>query len=189
MRFSGILAVVALLASAAGPQARAESAAKNPAGAALRALVGFLAPGGYFPTSGVMRDKFGSSKWAGEFSLHAKPKRIGTFLLSGGFDRISASDHFLPFSGGNELSLTGVGVRLTTPERAGRVRPVLTAGLYAGHIRCDSLGLATTVVTPSCSVGAEWKIARYAALSASYRVATPIGGLSPDGFGVYLRLF
>jgi hypothetical protein len=122
-------------------------------------------------------------------SLHGRAKRAGVFVVSGGFDRLGVSDRYLPFSGGNEFTLTGAGIRITTAERTGRVRPTLTAGLYAGHVRCDALNLATTQLVPSASLGAEWRVCKNVSLSASYRVSTPIGGLSLDGFGVFLKLF
>src|ERR1019366_8164352 len=76
----------------------------------LRTLAGFFSVGGYFFTSGSADRAVGSPKFYGETSLFVRPARYGSLELSGGLQFIGISDHFLPFSGGNEVDWYGAAV-------------------------------------------------------------------------------
>ncbi len=156
---------------------------------ARRIIGGFLGVGGYFLTADSGKRAIGDVKFASDTALFVRPKHLGAFLLTGGVEIFDASDHFFPFTGGNDYNLTGLAFRVTTHRVLGRIRPVLTAGIFAGTLRSERLGFDRTQFTPSVSIGAEWPFARYFTLVANYRISQRINGYDNDGFGLMLRVF
>ncbi len=156
---------------------------------ALQQFGGFLSVGGYAFTDSSGRAALGDLKFGGSTSFYTRPRHFGAFNLAGGLLIVSASDHFLPFSGGNEFQLIGPAFRVDTPRVLGRVRPYLTGGLFAGRIRSERLGFDRTNFTPSVSVGAEYPFARYFTLYADYRVSQRIHDVSTDGVSFGIRVF
>lgn len=154
-----------------------------------RLLGGLLGVGGHFFTSGSGQNALGDVKFASDTQLFVRPAHRGNLLLTGGIEIFNASDHFLPFSGGNEFDLIGPSALVTTPRVLGKVRPFVSAGLFAGRVRSERLGFDRTDLTPSLAFGAEWPFARYFTLSASYRLSEEIHGVNTDGFTLLLRIF
>jgi hypothetical protein len=165
-----------------GRPARAQSST-------VRFLGGFLKIGGYFLTDGAADRALGSPKFYSEAGFFARPKKYGSLWLTGGVEIFSASDHLLPFTGGNQFQFYGGVVRLSTPRAMNRVRGILTAGLYIGHVRSERLDFDVARFSPSLYVGAEYPFARYFTLSAGYRVSQDIEGINLDGFSIALKLF
>jgi hypothetical protein len=130
----------------------------------------------------------GSPKFYGETSFYGRPLRAGHVGVAGGLQLIGATDHFLPFSGGNEVSWIGPSLRVTTSNEKQALRPYLTAGLFAGHVRSERLGLDRWDVDPSAAAGVELALGRYLILDADYRVGKRISGVSLDGFAINLRV-
>ncbi len=153
----------------------------------LRTTTGFLNTGGYFFTNSSAA--LGSPKFFRSGGFYAKPKHYGAFSLTGGLESISASDHFFPFTGGNEFSLTGPSARLSANLAGGRIRPYVTAGLYAGRVRSVNLNFDRTQFTPGGSIGVIIPLGNYFSLQASYRVSQKINGVNTDGFGIDVKLF
>jgi len=154
-----------------------------------RLLGGLLGIGGHFLTSGSGQNALGDVKFASDTQLFVRPAHRGKLLITGGLEFFNASDHFLPFSGGNEFDLIGPSALVTTPRVLGKVRPFVSVGLFAGRVRSERLGFDRTDLTPSLAFGAEWPFARYFTLSASYRVSEEIHGVNTDGFTLLLRIF
>ena len=181
------LAIFALGLAGSATNARAQG--PSPSGGAIaKAAVGFLSTGGYFIT-GSARHAIGSTKFYNEGGFYARPKHLGAIAVTGGVELISASDHFLPFQGGDYFSLTGPAFRITSSKDYHGLRPYLTGGLFYGQLRSTQLGFDRSAFTPSIAVGVDYKIIKNLSLSASYRVSQDINGFSGDGFGVFLRIF
>lgn len=158
--------------------------------AQLRRLIGgFVSVGGYFLTSSSGRNAIGGTKFFSDTALYVRPAHKGPLLITGGVEIVSANDHFFPFSGGDEFSLIGPSFRVTTQRVQGRLRPYVSAGLFAGRVRSEQLGFDRTDFTPSASLGVDWPFARYFTLSAGYRISKDIHGANLDGFNVSLRVF
>ena len=153
----------------------------------LRTTTGFLNTGGYFFTNSSAA--LGSPKFYRAGGFYAKPKHYGAFALTGGIESVSASDHFFPFTGGNEFSLTGPSARLSANFAGGRIQPFITAGLYAGRVRSVNLNFDRTQFTPGGSVGVVIPLGKFFSLQASYRVSQKINGVNTDGFGIDVKLF
>jgi hypothetical protein len=148
----------------------------------------FFSVGGYFFTDASARQAVGTPKFYGETTLYTRPKHLGHLSLTGGLQLIGASDHFLPLSGGNEASWIGPSVRVSPADAKLTLRPYLTGGLFAGHVRSERLGIDRWDVAPSAAVGVETALGRYLILDAGYRVSKRISGVSLDGFVVNLRV-
>lgn len=155
----------------------------------VRLAAGLLDVGGYFPVDRSARSAIGDVKFYSETSIFARPRNIGGLQLSGGAQMISAKDHFLPFSGGNQFSLFGPVFRVATPRLLGTPRFVLTGGVFAGRVRSERLGFDRTEFTPGAALGVEYPFARYVTLIARYHVSQRIHGVNTDGLSVSLKLF
>jgi hypothetical protein len=157
---------------------------------AQRLLSGLLSNGAYFFTDSSGRNALGSVQFYNEILIYGRPKTYGgVYQVSGGLEISNASDHFFPFTGGNQFSLIGPSVRITTKRTLGRLRPYFSAGLFVGNLTSDRIGVNSTDFTPSLSFGAEWPFARYFTLSVGYRLMERIGGVNTDGFTLMLRIF
>ena len=185
--FTGLGAALALGLAALAPTAQGQSSGQAGAGLA-KSAIGFLNTGGYFIT-GNARHAIGSTKFYNEGAFYAKPRHIGNFALTGGVNIIGASDHFLPFQGGDYFSLIGPAFRVTTSKEYHGFRPYVTGGLFYGELRSVQLGFDRSDFTPSAAFGVDYKLARNISLGASYRVSQEIHGFNTDGFGLFLRLY
>jgi hypothetical protein len=150
---------------------------------------GLFSIGGYFPTAGSGRDALGDSKFFYEFALFSHPKQMGPMTIAYGLHIMSASDNIFPFTGDNQLNFYGGAVGISTPRVAGKIRPILTLGLYAGQLKSDRMGFDVTDFTPSVGVGVEWPVTRNVTLTAGYRYSELIHGVDTSGFNVGVRLF
>jgi hypothetical protein len=150
---------------------------------------GLFSIGGYFPTAGSGREALGDSKFYYEFALFSHPKQMGPMTIAYGLHIMSASDNIFPFTGDNQLNLYGGAVGLSTPRVMGKIRPILTLGLYAGQLKSDRLGFDVTDFTPSIGVGVEWPVMRYVTFTAGYRFNEQIRGVDTSGFNVGVRIF
>jgi hypothetical protein len=125
-------------------------------------------------------------------NFYVRPAHRGNLLITGGIELVGASDHWLPFSGGNSFDLTGASFRVSGERRTAplyRLVPFVTGGLFVGHIHSELQNFSTTQFVPSMAVGMEMKIHRYLSISAQYRVSGHIGGVNIDGFNLSLKLF
>lgn len=180
-----VLSVLAVLSASSVLSMPAE--AQLP-GVARQAL-GFFNLGGYFFTSGSADTALGTPKFFSEGGFYSRDKNIGNLAIAGGFETMSASDHFLPFvGGGNQFNLFGGSVRLSTPRQQGKVRPYVTFGLFAARIRSESLNYDRLAFAPSGSVGLEYVISRDFSLVANYRITQKVQGVNTDGFAISLRV-
>lgn len=156
---------------------------------ALKTLGSFLSVGAYFPTASTGRAALGDAKFHSDSTFFTRPKAFGPIRLTGGLEYMSAGDHLLPFSGGSQLSLLGPAASISTIRLPGRIRPYLTAGLFAGRLRSERLHFDRTDFTPSAAVGLEYPFARYFTLTASYRLTERIHGVDTSGFSVGIKIF
>src|SRR5207253_1616084 len=100
-----------------------------------------------------------------------KPAHRYRMAVTGGIELVGASDHWLPFSGGNSFSLTGASAQISGERgRVGRLVPYLRAGLFAGNVHSKMLNFDKTEFAPSAAIGVEMKLHRYVTFSARYRV-------------------
>ena len=151
--------------------------------------LGFLNTGGYFFSGGAGSSRaLGTPKFYNVGGYYSKPHHMGNFDISGGLESVNASDHFLPFTGGNEFNLIGPGARVSYGVARARLRPFITFGLFAGRIRSVSRNFDRTEFTPSGSIGVELKLSKSFSLVASYRISQEIQGINTDGFGLGLRI-
>jgi hypothetical protein len=185
--FVGLSAAVALGLATLAPAARAQDATSSGSGIAKSAL-GFLSTGGYFIT-GNASHAIGSTKFYTQGAFYVKPRHIGNIALTGGVEIVGASDHFLPFQGGDYFNLLGPAFRVTTSKTYHGFQPYVTGGLFYGQLRSVQLGFDKSAFTPSASLGVDYKLTRNLSVSASYRVSQQINGFNTDGFGLFLRLF
>ena len=158
-------------------------------GGGLQSLGGFLKAGGYYLTSASGTRAIGTPKFLNEAGYYVRPAHFGAITLTAGIETMSARDHFLPFTGGNDFSLIGGSVRVSTERRMRQLRPYVSAGYFLGHVRSENLAIDKSQLIPSLSAGVELPLSRTATLSASYRISTAISGLNMDGFGISLRLY
>ena len=125
----------------------------------------------------------GTPKFGGDLVFYVKPAHRGPFEITGGIEVAGATDHWLPFSGGNSFSLTGVSANISGRRgTVGRLVPYVRPGLFVGNVHSELQHFDTTVFAPSVAIGAEFKIYRYVTISARYRFSTEIGGVNTDGF-------
>ena len=118
--------------------------------AIAKQAVGFLNTGVYFFSGNTTA--LGNPKFYRAGGFYVKPKHVGgVFSITGGIETVSASDHFFPFTGGNEFSLLGPSGRVTANLAGGRLKPFVTGGLFAGRVRSVGLGFDRTQFTPSAS--------------------------------------
>jgi len=156
-----------------------------------RTILGFFNTGAYFVTGNGKSDNvFGSPKFYNNALIHARPKHIGALELSAGAETLLLSDHFVPFTGGNEYDLLGGSVMLSTSRGADNrnLRFYVTAGLFYGRLRSVQQGFDRSAFVPSGSVGAEYPFASHFSLDASYRISGDINGVNTDGFSVSVKL-
>ena len=74
----------------------------------------FIGFGGYWFTDGSATRVLGTPKFGGGSTrLYVRPAHRSHLLIDGGVELTGASDHWLPFSGGNSFSLTGASVRVS----------------------------------------------------------------------------
>jgi hypothetical protein len=151
--------------------------------------LGFLHTGGYFFTGNAGGSGgIGSPKFFGEGGYYVRPRKFGNLALTGGLETVNASDHFFPFTGGNDFDLLGPGARLAYYVPGTQIRPYITFGLFAGRVRSVQLDFDRTEFTPSGSVGVEVRLNRDFSVVASYRVTQRIHGVNTDGFGISLKI-
>lgn len=154
-----------------------------------RTILGFFNTGGYFLTGNGKSDaNFGSPKFYNDATFYARPKHIGGLELSGGAETLLLSDHFVPFTGGNEYDLLGASVMLSTPREGKRLRAYISGGFFYGRLRSVNLGIDHSDFIPSGSVGVEYPFADHFSLEATYRVSQNISGVNTDGFSVSLKI-
>ena len=154
-----------------------------------RQLLGFFNTGGYVLTgNGKSSANFGSPKFYNDVTFYGHAKHIGGLELSGGAETLTLSDHFVPFTGGNEFDLLGGSVMLSTPREGGKLRAYVNAGMFYGRLRSVNLGFDRSQFTPSGSVGVEYPFTGHFSLEASYRISGQIRGISTDGFSFSLKI-
>lgn len=156
---------------------------------AAKILGGFFSPGAYFFSASSARSALGSTKFYGDTRFYSKPAHRWSTSISGGIEIITASDHYLPFSSGNDFSLFGASFRVTTADKKSAVHPYFTAGIFSGHIRSEVKALNTTQFVPAAAIGVDWKFARYFTLGAAYHVNGSIGHINTNGFSIMLKIF
>jgi hypothetical protein len=150
----------------------------------------FVGIHGYWFTDSSATRALGTPKFGGDTDFYVRPAHLGSLQLTGGIELVSASDHWLPFSGGNSYSLTGASFRVSGQRgKVGRVVPFLTAGLFAGNVHSDRQHFDETDFVPSMAVGTEYKVHRYVTLTARYRISGQIRSVNTDGFSLSLKLF
>ena len=154
-----------------------------------RQLLGFFNTGGYFLTGNGKRSAlFGSPKFYNDATFYGHARHIGGLELSGGAETLTLSDHFVPFTGGNEFDLLGASASLSTPRGAGKLRAYVNAGLFYGRLRSVNQGFDRSQFTPSGSVGVEYPFTGHFSLEAAYRVSQQIRGINTDGFSFSLKI-
>ena len=169
--------------------------APRPAAAQTQAqrLIGsFLSTGGYFLTDSTGQAALGDAKFLSYAVLYGRPRHYDYLRLSGGFEFFNLSDHFFPFTGGNDFTMTGPSFRISTNLRRSPWTAFLSGGLYLASIRSDRFvpgGISRSDFTPGLTVGIDWKVGRYVSLSAGYRMNERLAGINTDGFMLLLRFF
>jgi hypothetical protein len=154
-----------------------------------RQVLGFFNTGGYVLTGNGKSDAlFGSPKFYNDVTIYARPKHIGALELSAGAETLTLSDHFVPFTGGNEYDLLGGSIMVSTPRGAGKLRAYVNGGLFYGRLRSVNQGFDRSAFIPSGSVGVEYPLNTNFSLEASYRVSQNINGVSTDGFSFSLKI-
>ena len=154
-----------------------------------RQLLGFFNTGGYILTgNGKSSSNFGSPKFYNDVTFYGHPKHIGALELSAGAETLTLSDHFVPFTGGNEFDLLGGSVSLSTPRALRQLRVYVSGGLFYARLRSVNQGFDHSQFAPSGSVGLEFPLSSYFSLDASYRITQQIHGISTDGFNFSLRI-
>ena len=185
---SGLLLLMALgIASRCSAQAP-QSISGDRVG---REIIGYFADvSGYWFSSGSATRALGTPKFGGDSTFYVKPAHRYHVAITGGFELVGASDHWLPFSGGNSFSLTGGSVQIGGDRgKVGRLVPYLRAGLFAGHVRSKMLNFDKTEFATSTAFGAEMKIHRYVTISARYRISSEVAGINTDGFSAGIHIF
>jgi hypothetical protein len=181
--------LLTLLAIASPRKALAQEARGDAWRGVVHELIGV---GGYWFTDSSAVRALGTPKFGGSTNFYVRPAHRGNLLITGGIELVGASDHWLPFSGGNSFDLTGASFRVSGERRTAplyRLVPFVTGGLFVGHIHSELQNFSTTQFVPSMAVGMEMKIHRYLSISAQYRVSGHIGGVNIDGFNLSLKLF
>lgn len=173
----------AVLASISMP---ALCSAQSPA---AKIIGGFLSPGAYFFSASSAKSALGSTKFYDDTRFYSKKAHRWNAAFSGGIEIISASDHYLPFTNGNDFSLFGASFRITTADDKKSVHPYITAGLFSGHIRSAAMALDTTQFVPAAAIGVDWRFARYLTLGVAYHINGNIGHIDTNGFSLMLKIF
>jgi hypothetical protein len=157
--------------------------------AARRIIGALLSTGGYFFTHDSARAALGDVYFYNETFIYGRPKRINDLRIAGGLEIANANSNFFPFTGGNQFTLIGPSVGITTRKIIGKARPFFGAGLYWGQVQSDRLNINTSDFTPGLEVGVEWSITKDLTLSAGYRLQEKIGGIDTSGVMLSLRIF
>ncbi len=179
------MAIAIVLAVLAAP-----SAAIAQVSSAVKAGLGFLNTGAYYFSGNAGSSRaLGTPKFLNEAGYFGKPRHFGGLAVSGGITSVNASDHFLPFSGGNEFNLIGPSARVSYGADNARVHPFASFGLFAGRVRSVSQRFDRTEFTPSGTVGVEVGLTRNFSVVGSYRLSREIHGVNTDGVGVSLKIF
>src|SRR5579859_4412624 len=131
--------------------------------------------GGYWFTDSTAFRALGSPKFGGTTRFFVRPARRGVMEITGGLEIASASDHWLPFSGGNSFSLIGPAFRIRTTPHLNRLSPYFEAGVFYGELNSKRENFNAYNIVPSAAVGVEFRFARYLSLTASYRVSGAVG--------------
>ena len=173
------------IGSASLPTAAAAQA-PTPAEQVLGSL---LSVGGYAFTQGRAIRALGTPKFFGDSLLYGKPAHRGGWIYRGGIELMGASDHFLPFSGGNSADLIGPSFRVTTAQVTGRLQPFAGAGLYYFSVHSDREKFNSAGIVPGLSFGVRYPVAKFVTLEAAYHINGTIGGLGSDGFALTLNVF
>lgn len=164
------------------------AAACSPKQAQADGKIGSLAiPGAFFATSSEAREALGSTLYYRETTMAEHSLGLYAVGVSGGIDVINATNHFVPYTGGNSLTLIGPGVRCYTEK--GILRPFAWAGLYAGNLKSETRGIDKWGVTPSATVGMDLVFSRALVLRAQYRFSSQLGGINTNGASLILRVF
>lgn len=154
-----------------------------------RQVLGFFNTGAYFLTgNGRSSANFGSPKFYNDVTFYGHAKHIGALELSGGAETLLLSDHFVPFTGGNEFDLLGASASISTPRIMRQPRAYVSAGLYYGRLRSVNLGIDRSQLTPSAAAGVEYPLSAHFSVEATYRVTQAIHGVNTDGFSFSLRI-
>ena len=156
---------------------------------AAKIIGGYLSPGAYFFSASSARSALGPTKFYDETRFYAKKAHRWNMAISGGIEILSASDHYLPFTSGNDFSLFGASFRVTTADDKRVIHPYFSAGVFVGHIRSEALALDTTQLVPAAAIGVDWKFARYFTLGAAYHLNGNIGHIDTNGFSIMLKIF
>jgi hypothetical protein len=168
---------------------QAPLAAKAQLPGVVRTGLGFLNTGAYyFSGNAGSAGALGTPKFYNAGGFFSKPHHISSLAFSGGLESINASDHFLPFTGGNEFNLIGPSGRVSFGSPTSRVHPFVTFGLFAGRIRSVNQNFDRTEFTPSGSVGFEFGLSKNFSLIGSYRISQEINRVNTDGFGLSLKI-
>jgi hypothetical protein len=150
----------------------------------------FAGVSGYWFTDATATRALGTPKFGGDAIFYVRPAHRSNMEITGGLELAGASDHWLPFTGGNSFSLTGGSVQISGEHgRVGRLVPYVRAGLFAGNVHSERQHFDTTVFAPSMSFGAEIKVHRYVTISAKYRISGDIGHVNTDGFSAGIHIF
>ena len=154
-----------------------------------RQVLGFFNTGGYVLTgNGKSSALFGSPKFYNNVTFYSHAKHMGGLEIAGGAETMLLSDHFVPFTGGNEYDLLGASVSLSTPHGAHQPRVFVSGGLFYGRLRSVNQGFDRSQFVPSGCVGAEYPLSSNFSLEATYRVSQSIKGVSTDGFSFSLKI-
>ncbi len=188
LSYGGCLVALSALGVAAAPQQAQAQVVQAPTGIE-KVLGGLLSTGGYWFTSTSARNALGSPKFYNQQAFYGHSAEIGGFRVAGGVEFVQASDHILPFSGGNSFGLYGFSARFTLPTIQHGLRPYASAGVYYGTLNSSKLGFNSNAFIPSFAIGAEYKISRILTLALDYRISGQIQGVDTNGFSVVLRIF
>ena len=149
----------------------------------------FLSTGGYFISDPSGRAALGDSKFANVNYFYGKPYVKGDISITGGLEVFNLSDHFLPFTNGNDFTLIGPSLRAQLKVSNGLLRPYLSAGLYYGRIQSERLGLTATQFSPGVGFGVDWKAGRDTTVSLGYRFQGRVGDFGTDGLLLSVQLY
>ncbi len=154
-----------------------------------RQFLGFFNTGGYVLTgNGKSSALFGSPKFYNNVTFYSHAKRVGGFEIAGGAETMLLSDHFVPFTGGNEYDLLGGSASISTPRALHQPRLYVSGGLFYGRLRSVNQGFDHSQFIPSGAIGVEYPLSAYFSLDATYRVSQNIKGINTDGFSFSLRI-
>ncbi len=179
--------IIAVIAIAAPALAGTPATAARPWWREIAAQI--VGIGGYFFTDSSARNALGTPKFSGNLNIYLKVKRFRAYTIDGGFQTFGASDHWQPFSGGNHFSMTGLSFRVQGERRLNHISPYIQAGVYYGDVGSYRQNFSAHRVVPAATIGAEYRFARYWALTARYHANGSVGGVDTSGFAVGLKVF